>query len=83
MERGCSVLLCCCIVNGSHSIFRSKILEKESARQKLHEWYKTVFRCTFRIVKSARDAIKSREDEVVNHFIKKLLMQVLNPSNPK
>ena len=57
------------IVNGLRSIFRSKTLDKESAREKLHEWYKTVSRCTSREMKSARDAIKSREDEVLNYFI--------------
>ena len=30
--------------------------------EKLHGWYKTVNRCTIREVKSARDAIRSRED---------------------
>ena len=57
------------IVNGLRSIFRSKTLDKESARPKLHEWYKAVSKCTSREVKSARDAIKSREDEVLNYFI--------------
>ena len=32
--------------------------------KKLHGWYKTVNRCTIREVKSARDAIRSREDSV-------------------
>ena len=54
------------IVNGLRSIFRSKTLDKESARPKLHEWYKAVSKCTSREVTSARDAIKSREDEVLN-----------------
>ena len=57
------------IVNQLRSIFRSKTLDKEAARLKLHEWYKTVSRCTSREMKSARDAIKSREDEVLNYFI--------------
>jgi|GEM_PF-2403136 hypothetical protein len=37
--------------------------------KKLHGWYKTVNRCTIREVKSARDAIGSREDNVLNYFI--------------
>ena len=37
--------------------------------EKLHGWYKTVNRCTIREVKSARDAIRSREDNVLNYFI--------------
>ena len=37
--------------------------------EKLHGWYKTVNRCTIREVKSARNAIKFREDNVLNYFI--------------
>lgn len=57
------------IVNCLRSIFRSKTLDKESARVKLHDWYDTATRCSLREIKSARDAIKSREDEVLNYFI--------------
>ena len=57
------------VVNKLRAIFRSKTLTKETAREKLHGWYKTVNRCTIREVKSARDAIKSREDNVLNYFI--------------
>ena len=39
--------------------------------KKLHGWYKTVNRCTIREVKSARDAIRSREDKVLNYFIER------------
>lgn len=56
-------------VNLLRSLFRSKTLDKEAARPKLHEWYKAVSKCTSREVKSAREAIKSREDEVLNYFI--------------
>jgi len=37
--------------------------------EKLHGWYKTVNRCTIREVQSARDANRSREDNVLNYFI--------------
>lgn len=57
------------IVNKLRSIFRSTTLTKETARDKLHGWYKTVNRCTIREIKSARDAIKTREDTVLNYFI--------------
>ena len=57
------------IVNKLRSIFRSKTLTKDTAREKLHGWYKTVNCCTIREIKSARDAIKSREDNVLNYFI--------------
>ena len=57
------------IVNCLRSIFRSKTLDKESARIKLHGWYELATKCSLREIKSARDAIKSREDEVLNYFI--------------
>ena len=57
------------IVNKLRSIFRSKTLTKETARPKLREWYQLVTNCTLREVKSARDAIKEREDNVLNYFI--------------
>lgn len=57
------------IINKLRSIFRSKTLNKDSAREKLHEWYKCVAQCTLREIKSARDAIKVREDNVLNYFI--------------
>ena len=57
------------IVNKLRAIFRSKTLTKDTAREKLHDWYKVVNRCTIREVKSARDAIRSREDNVLNYFI--------------
>jgi transposase len=51
------------------SVFRNKKLDKESARAKLHDWYQKVADCTLREVKSARDAIKAKEEEVLNYFI--------------
>ena len=38
-------------------------------RKKFLDWYKVVNQCTIREVKSARDAIGSREDNVLNYFI--------------
>ena len=57
------------IVNRLRAIFRSKKLSREEARLKLHEWYKMVASCTLREIKSARDAIKNREENVLNYFI--------------
>ena len=59
------------IVNKLRAIFRSTSLDKEAARVKLYGWYKTVNRCTIREIKSARDAIKSREDNVLNYFLER------------
>ena len=59
------------IVNKLRAIFRSTSLGREAARVKLHGWYKAVNRCTIREIKSARDAIKSREDKVLNYFIER------------
>ena len=57
------------IVNGLRVIFKSRTLDKETARERLHEWYKTTTNCSLREIKFARDAIKFREDEVLNYFI--------------
>lgn len=57
------------MTNKLRSIFRSKTLDKESARNKLHDWYKDKTNCTLREVKAARDSIKYREDEVLNYFV--------------
>lgn len=64
------------IVNGLRSIFRSKTLDKEAAKVKLHDWYETATRCSLREIKSARDAIKSREDEVLNYL---RILTILTP----
>lgn len=50
------------------SIFKMK-LTVEEAKVKLHEWYKEVSACTLREIKSARDCIRSKEEEVLNYFI--------------
>lgn len=51
------------------SIFKNKALGRTEAKDKLHEWYQNVSKCTLREVKAARDAIKCKEDEVLNYFI--------------
>ena len=58
-------------MNKLRAIFRSTSLGREAARVKLHGWYKAVNRCTIREIKSARDAIKSREDNVLNYFLER------------
>ena len=50
------------------AIFRMNI-SREEAKKKLHEWYKEVNNCTLREVKAARDAIKRKEEDVLNYFI--------------
>ena len=57
------------LVNQLRSVFRSKTLDRESAKPKFEEWYKAVNACSSREVKTARDTIKSREDEVLNYFV--------------
>ena len=59
------------IVNKLRSIFRSKKLTRDDAKAKLHKWYQAVADCTIREIKSARDAIKSREENVLNYFIER------------
>lgn len=57
------------LINSLRCVFRNKKLDKQNARKKLHEWYQKVADSTLREVKSARDTIKSREDEVLNYFL--------------
>ena len=47
------------------AIFKSHITRKE-AKEKLHEWYKEVNACTLREIKAARNAIKGKEEYVLN-----------------
>jgi transposase len=49
------------------NIFKKKI-GVEDARKELHDWYKQVNACTLREIKSARDCLKSKENEVLNYF---------------
>ena len=46
------------LVNQLRSVFRSKTLDKESAKPKFEEWYKAVNACSSREVKAARNTIK-------------------------
>ena len=57
------------IVNKLSAIFRNKKLSREEAKTKLHEWHHTVAECTISEIKSARDAIKTREENILNYFI--------------
>ena len=50
------------------AIFKSHITQKE-AKEKLHEWYKEVNACTLREIKAARNAIKGKEEYVLNYFL--------------
>lgn len=57
------------LVNSLRCIFKNKKLTKDSAREKLHEWYGKVTDCTLREIKAVRDTIKAYEDEILNYFI--------------
>lgn len=57
------------LINSLRAIFRNKDLDRNQAKTALHTWYDKVAHCTLREVKSARDAIKAKEDEVLNYFI--------------
>lgn len=57
------------IVNSLRAIFRSKKLTRETAKDRIHGWYKMVAACSLREIKSARDAIKNREENILNYFI--------------
>lgn len=57
------------LIDSLRSIFRNKKLDRDSARTKLHDWYRSVAECTLREVKAARDTIRAKEEEVLNYFI--------------
>lgn len=57
------------LVDSLRAIFRSKKIDRDQAKAKLHEWYQKVADCTLREVKAARDTIKEKEEEVLNYFI--------------
>ena len=59
------------LINSLRAVFRNKKLTKETAREKLGEWYEKVAACTLREIKSVRDTIKFYEDEILNYFIKR------------
>lgn len=50
-------------------IFRDKKLTKETAKGRLHDWYKEVSASSIKEIIAARDCIKQKEDEVLNYFI--------------
>lgn len=57
------------LVMSLRCVFRDKSTTREDGKRKLHEWYDKVAACTLREVKAARDAIKYKEEEVLNYFI--------------
>ena len=57
------------IVNSLRRVFKNKSLTKESAKERLHEWYGKVTEATLREIKSVRDTIKAYEDEILNYFM--------------
>lgn len=57
------------VINSLRAIFRNKNIDRNEAKTALHSWYDKVSQCTIREVKSARDAIKAMEEEVLNYFI--------------
>ncbi len=57
------------LVSSLRAIFRNKKLTKETAAEKLGEWYDKVTACTIREIKSVKDTIKYYEDEILNYFI--------------
>lgn len=59
------------LINSLRAVFRNKKLTKETAKEKLGEWYEKVAVCTLREIKSVRDTIKFYEDEILNYFIKR------------
>lgn len=59
------------LVNDLRTIFRNKKLTKETAKEKITEWYGKVAKSTLREIKSVKDSIKHYEDEILNYFYKR------------
>lgn len=57
------------LVDSLRNVFRMKTLDRVNARNRLHEWYQKVAGCSLREVKSAKDAVRFKEEEVLNYFI--------------
>jgi transposase len=57
------------LIDSLRNVFRMKTLDRVNARNRLHEWYQKVAGCSLREVKSARDAVRFKEEEVLNYFI--------------
>lgn len=57
------------LINSLRNIFKNKSLTKDTARDRLHQWYDKVTESTLREIKSVRDTIKAYEEEILNYFI--------------
>ncbi|MCG9341820.1 transposase [Staphylococcus aureus] len=51
------------------AILRDRKITRSQARERLHGWYHEVAKSSIREIKSARDCIKAKEEEVLNFFI--------------
>lgn len=71
------------LVHKLRSIFKSKKLTRDAAKVKLHEWYQAIADCSLREVKSASDAIKDREEYVLNYFINRATNAAAESLNSK
>lgn len=69
-------------VHRLRSIFRSK-LDRDTAKTKIDAWCQSIASCTLREVKSARDAVKSREDHILNYFINRATNAAAESLNSK
>lgn len=49
-------------------IFKNKKLTKDQAREKLRQWYKNVSESKMKEIISAKDCIKSKQEQVLNYF---------------
>lgn len=71
------------LVNGIRAIFRSSTLTRDTAKEKMKEWYDAVAKCTLREMKSARDALKNREEDVLNYFVSRSTNAMAESFNSK
>ena len=64
------------------AVFKSHITRKK-AKDKLHEWYKEVNACTLQEIKAARNAIKGKEEYILNYFLNRSTYAAAESLNSK
>lgn len=71
------------IINKLRAVLRSKKITREEAQAKFREWYQCATDCTIREIKAARDAVKSKEKNILNYFINRATNAAAESLNSK
>lgn len=71
------------LVCSLRAIFRNKKLNREQAKEKLHDWYSKVSKSGIKEISAAKDCIKEREEDVLNYFINRSTNALSESNNAK